>query len=106
MAGRTWSILCTPAYPEAERIWLPFSILFAGLLFTILLVLYLDKSYKYTRRIQQEIVERRRVETALREAEKELKDYSRSLEIQIAKRTDELAQQNLRLQQEIDKNRR
>ncbi|MEN8215641.1 MAG: CHASE domain-containing protein [Pseudomonadota bacterium] len=101
VAGRTWSILCTPAYPKAERIWLPFSILFAGLLFTILIVLYLDKSYKYTRRIQEEIVERRRVETALREAEKGLKDYSRSLEIQIAKRTDELAQQNIRLQQEI-----
>ncbi len=104
VAGRTWTILCLPAlnYSVAEKTWLlPLSTLLAGLLFTMLIGLYLIKSIKYRECLQNGMIERRRVETALRLAEEDLKEYSRILEIQVAKRTDELAQQNARLQQQI-----
>jgi PAS domain S-box-containing protein len=104
VAGRTWTILCIPAlnYAVAEKIWLlPLSTLLAGLLFTLLLGLYLIKSIKYKECLQNGLIKRRQVETALKLAEEDLKEYSRILEIQVAKRTDELAQQNARLQQQI-----
>lgn len=104
VAGHQWSILCTPAsdYPVADRTWLlPLGAWLSGLIFTGLMVFYLVKSIRYTELIQAKIIERRRVEMALRRAEDSLKEYSRTLEIQVVKRTDELAQRNTRLQKEI-----
>ncbi|EDN71172.1 Signal Transduction Histidine Kinase [Beggiatoa sp. PS] len=105
VAGHLWSILCTPTliYPIAARVWLlPLSTLLAGLLLTLLMGFYLLKSIKYTDIFQTELIERRRINKALRNAEDHLKEYNRILEIQVAERTEELAQQNIRLQQEID----
>jgi PAS domain S-box-containing protein len=108
VAGRTWSILCVPAasYPVAGYTWVSLTTLLGGLLFTLFMVFYLEKSRKYESINQQEIIERRQIEAALRQAEKELRKYSRTLEIQVVKRTNELAQQNARLQQEIDERRK
>ncbi len=80
---------------------LPFSALLAGSLFTGFIVFYLVKSIRYTTAIQTEVVERRRVEIALRQAEENLTVYNRTLEIQVLKRTEELAQRNTLLRQEI-----
>jgi PAS domain S-box-containing protein len=111
VAGRLWSILCVPTwhYPLASRVWLlPLSTLIGGFCLTLLIAFYLIKSIKYTQNFQTEIVERRRIETALRQAEDHLTEYSRILEIQVAERTqqlaqrtNELAQQNHLLQKEI-----
>ena len=104
VAGHQWSILCMPAsdYLVPDRTWLlPLGAWLSGLIFTGLMVFYLVKSIRYTELIQAKIIERRRVEMALRRAEDSLKEYSRTLEIQVAKRTEELAQRNARLQQEI-----
>jgi PAS domain S-box-containing protein len=105
VAGHLWSILCTPTftYPIATRVWLlPLTTLLAGFLLTFLMVSYLRKSIKYTEIFQTELIERRRIDKALRKAEDDLKEYNRTLEIQVAERTEALAQQNIRLQQEID----
>ncbi|RKZ61451.1 MAG: hypothetical protein DRR08_08715 [Candidatus Parabeggiatoa sp. nov. 2] len=69
VAGRTWSILCTPTslYPLAGRIWIPLGTLLAGLLFTWLIVIYLLTSLKQTTRLQKEIAERERAENSLRD---------------------------------------
>ncbi len=108
VAGRTWSILCLPAatYPVAGYTWASLTTLFGGLLLTLFLVFYLEKSRKYALINQQEIIERQQVEAALREAEKDLRKYSRTLEIQVIKRTNQLAQQNARLQEEIEERRK
>lgn len=101
VAGRTWSIICIPAYPMDVKIWLSLSTLLAGLLFTAVIILYLDKFYKYRIVIQQHIVESQHMEMALKHAEDDLEEYSCILEIQVAKRTEQLAQQNTLLQREI-----
>ncbi|MCK5715962.1 MAG: PAS domain S-box protein [Thiomargarita sp.] len=100
VGGHTWSIICIPslAYPMT---WLSLMTLVSGLVLMLVIAFYLEKSYQYTLKIKQEVVERRRIEMALRQAEDTLKEYNRTLEIQVNKRTDELAQQNTWLQQEI-----
>ncbi len=103
VAGRTWSIICIPSltYPVTGITWISLSPLLGGGILIFLILLYLENSNKYTSKIKREIIERRSVETALRQAEDNLKVYNRTLEIQVIKRTDELAQQNKILQQEI-----
>jgi PAS domain S-box-containing protein len=46
VGGRQWLILCKPGrdYLGAERAWLPWSVLLVGVLFTALLVVYLEQS--------------------------------------------------------------
>jgi len=104
VGGRTWAILCFPSLndPVTQKTWLrPLIILLVGLLFTVLFVFYLIKSIRYESFVQEVIIERQRVETALRLAEEDLKEYSNTLESQVVKRTQELAEKNTVLQQEI-----
>ena len=104
VGGRTWAILSFPSLndPVTPKPWLrPLIILLAGLLFTVLVVFYLIKSIRYESFVQEVIIERQRVERALRLAEADLTEYSNTLESQVVKRTQELAQKNTILQQEI-----
>ena len=104
VAGRTWSILCTP-HSTSQFItgitWTSLGTLLSGLLLTLLLPLYLSNSIKYTRQLQSEIKQRFDVEAALKHAQNNLKEYNRTLELQVAKRTQELFDNTILLQKEI-----
>ncbi|RKZ52226.1 MAG: hypothetical protein DRR16_21400 [Candidatus Parabeggiatoa sp. nov. 3] len=104
VAGRTWSILCTP-HSTSQFItgitWTSLGTLLSGLLLTLLLPLYLSNSIKYTRQLQSEIKQRGDVEAALKHAQNNLKEYNRTLELQVAKRTQELFENTILLQKEI-----
>jgi len=104
VAGRTWSILCTPdSRTQFIRsiTWTSLGTLLSGLLLTLLLPLYLSNSIKHTRQLQSEIKQRFEVEAALKHAQENLKEYNRTLELQVAKRTQELCDNTILLQKEI-----
>jgi PAS domain S-box-containing protein len=104
VAGRTWSILCLPDSTTqfiTGLAWTSLATLLSGLLLTLLLPLYLSNSIKYTSQLQSEIKQRFKVEAALKQAQENLKESNRILELQVAKRTQELFDNTLLLQKEI-----
>jgi PAS domain S-box-containing protein len=103
-AGRIWSITAFPKhrnYSPITQNWLSFSILISGLAITLWLSRYFYITTKQTEQLQIEITQRRRVESALQQAEDSLIEYSRTLEQQVSERTQELAEKNTLLQQKI-----
>jgi PAS domain S-box-containing protein len=108
VAGRTWSILCVPTstYLVTDYTWISFATLLGGLLFTLGIIFYIERSREYESINQQEIIERQQIEAALRQAQKHLKEYSHTLEVQVIKRTNQLAQQNILLQEEIEERKK
>ncbi len=79
----------------------PLIILLGSMIFIFFLIIYTQKSIKYTECLQTIKKERSQISMALRLAEEDLIKYSLELETQVIQRTQELDKKNKLFQQEI-----
>ncbi|MFH2132639.1 MAG: CHASE domain-containing protein, partial [bacterium] len=87
VGGRQWKLIMTPstAYESSRRSLQPWFVLGGMLLFTFFLLLYLQRSFGYTRNLEKEIFEREK-------AEQELNRYKQQLEDTVRERTNDLGE--------------
>lgn len=101
--GRTWTLLCTPS-PSSFMVgdlWMGMSMLWSGLLCTLVMAIYLFKYLKDKLILQAEVYGRQNIEAALRQAYDDLEEYNRNLTQKVAERTRQLADKNVQLQKNI-----
>ncbi|MBU2648947.1 CHASE domain-containing protein [bacterium] len=92
VGGRQWKIIMTPsaAYESSRRSLQPWFVLGGMLLFTFFLLLYLQRSFGYTRNLEKEISEREKAEQALHRYKQQLEDTVRERTNDLGERIKEL----------------